>query len=336
MALIFKCIYFRNDTRTSKKSLPHKKRISRKLKKNLNISRKGHKCNVCELIFNSHEELLNHSTCHDATLVVQQFSCQICNAICKDQLVFFEHLKTHYEPNMGTSIKETPIVKEEENKTDSLLSSLLPPLNCLQCGKNFRRQKAYEAHMRDAHTNKMEDEFSEPEDLMDGLRSVVEAKYQDSGDENGDNKGWYQPLRTDTTDLSLQELVCHLCGQLFNSNTDVMQHLQDCKSNVAAVNPLDDKQINKNRKKRRRGGHLACTHCDRIFSHRNSLMYHMQGHTGERPHQCDICGKSFFASSALKVYFVNFIHRASYKLELLIGHKQRDPSDKIIKIGIVS
>lgn len=47
---------------------------------------------------------------------------------------------------------------------------------------------------------------------------------------------------------------------------------------------------------------LACTQCDRVFNHRNSLVYHLRSHSGERPHQCEECGKSFFATSALKVY----------------------------------
>lgn len=228
---------------------------------------------------------------------------------------FFEHLKTHYEPTTASvvtnQVKESPtgIVKNEiTNIKDSLLSSLLPPLNCLQCGKNFKRQKAFEAHMRDVHTNKIEDEFSEPEDLMEGIRSVVEANDRDSDDDSPDNKGWYETVTQIKSnelalEMELQNRVCHLCGQVFTSNSEVITHLQECKANLQTnVESISegDKQANRNRKKRRKS-HLSCPHCDRVFSHRNSLMYHMQGHTGERPHQCDICGKSFFASSALKV-----------------------------------
>ena len=50
-----------------------------------------------------------------------------------------------------------------------------------------------------------------------------------------------------------------------------------------------------------KGDELTCPQCDRSFHHKNSLVYHMRSHSGERPHQCEVCGKSFFAASALKV-----------------------------------
>lgn len=44
-----------------------------------------------------------------------------------------------------------------------------------------------------------------------------------------------------------------------------------------------------------------CKRCNKICNSKNALHYHFLSHTGERPHKCNECGKSFFASSALKV-----------------------------------
>lgn len=108
---------------------------------------------------------------------------------------FFEHLKRHYEPGGGlipstpklktaeskeTTISETKTAESTENeRQESLLSSLLN-LTCIECNKTFRRQKTFEAHMRDIHTSKTEplDEFSEPEDLMEGKLHLIQCTFQ--------------------------------------------------------------------------------------------------------------------------------------------------------------
>lgn len=46
---------------------------------------------------------------------------------------------------------------------------------------------------------------------------------------------------------------------------------------------------------------FRCKRCNKLCNSKNALHYHFLSHTGERPHKCDECDKSFFASSALKV-----------------------------------
>lgn len=341
----------KNDARSSKKSLPHKKRISRKLQKKPAILRHRYKCNVCDCdqIFNTPEELSNHTACHQAVNMVIQpinFSCQICTAGFSDQLTFFQHLKAHYEPNFSTAqIGSTKVENRNpekgEDQKDSLLSSLLPPLNCIYCNKTFRRQKAFEVHMRDAH-NKVEDEFSEPEDLMEGIRNMVAAN-DDTTDEEQDSKVWHYATELPAQNSAIHVLqnpgqVCHMCGQIFNSNEEVLQHLQNCKVKVEAKleQNSDSESKGRNRKKRRKNGHLFCPHCDRVFTHRNSLMYHMRGHTGERPHQCDICGKSFFAATALKVHMRLHSGDKPYKCENCGRHFRQWGDLKYHRISIHS
>jgi len=67
------------------------------------------------------------------------------------------------------------------------------------------------------------------------------------------------------------------------------------------VDPLDVLMDGVGGKGKKNARRLACPQCGRVFNYRNSLVYHLRSHSGERPHQCEECGKSFFATGALKV-----------------------------------
>ncbi|CAH2062742.1 unnamed protein product, partial [Iphiclides podalirius] len=108
----------------SKKSLPHKKRISRKLKKNTGSSTPQQDivvihCNaevpneqiLPDNFVNSvpHTEHLSSDTHHITHEVRPILLCQLCGEFYgEEQLKFFQHLKQHYEPH-GTIIIENPV-----------------------------------------------------------------------------------------------------------------------------------------------------------------------------------------------------------------------------------
>ncbi|CAH1098654.1 unnamed protein product [Psylliodes chrysocephalus] len=316
----------RNEPRTSKKSLPHKKRISRKLKKNSVSAAKKIVCNLCEQSFTSNDEFAQHELLCQTTITpvnqANSFHCQICNEPFTEQLKFFEHLKKHYEPG-GGGLPTAPPPKEptdkkaihqekaepvEPERQDSLLSSLLN-LTCIECNKTFRRQKTFEAHMRDIHTSKNEplDEFSEPEDLMDGITMVVDTN--EPHEDEDDSKAWYREEEIHQTEEDLKELesggndhICHFCNQPFPLRAILLQHLVTCRATTGNTESAPLAVVKKINKKNKKKASHECTECDRVFTHKNSLVYHMRSHSGIRPHQCDQCGKSFFASSALKVH----------------------------------
>lgn len=181
------------DHKASRKSLPHKKRISRKLKKQTTAIIKV-QCSLCEQSFNSADDLAQHQMlCQTTITPINQssFSCQICNSSFGDQLKFFEHLKSHYEPSNQNQSDTTLLAQEKIEildpvDKDNIFTSLLN-LTCIQCSKTFRRQKALEAHIRDVHQKEELNEFSETEDLMEGISVVVEGNEPHC---DSDTKAW--------------------------------------------------------------------------------------------------------------------------------------------------
>nr|CAG4638912.1 EOG090X0POW [Cyclestheria hislopi] len=107
-----------------------------------------HKCESCpEIEFSSLEDLKNHrKDFHRAT-----FHCDICGTGFEDQIYFFEHLKIHYEKPKkmrGRPRKvQTPTTPVHNTKVGEELTNF----SCGVCNKEFRNNKALDAHLRNAH-----------------------------------------------------------------------------------------------------------------------------------------------------------------------------------------
>ncbi|XP_063237025.1 zinc finger protein 37-like [Bacillus rossius redtenbacheri] len=378
-----------NDLRSSRKSLPHKKRIPRKLKNMKKTSSpshcslaKLHKCSTCGDQFMSQAALRSHWLTH--TSPKKMFSCELCGKGIVNQLKFFEHLKFHYEPatitkstvddrtsdpnKSGTSLlKEVLLSSSRNNLTitsgpmpskppeavPETIGAIPPPLTCGQCGRTFRRQKALETHISVTHPKQEEiEEFSEPEDLMEGIRGVVEVD-GDTGDEadmdclgpsslmrglkSGVDKVWYREEDLRATEVDLQAMessnqpgqptseedhICDLCGDIYESRDHLTDHVREEHLELSPRRRSVQRHVLQCFPKRqnRAANRLKCTQCDRTFNHRNSLVYHLRSHSGERPHQCEVCGKSFFAASALKVHMRLHSGDKPYKCEFCGRH----------------
>ncbi|KAK0159659.1 hypothetical protein PV327_010752 [Microctonus hyperodae] len=260
-----------------KRSLPHKKRIARKLKQQ---TKKNHTSNVMNKRDNSnnnnHQEIIPLDIVNESHQGQQHlFKCELCGNKFVGQLKFFEHLKTHYEP-----VKQETRIAQATNTNISI--SVAETVQGLENG--------------------VIEEFSEPEDIMEGIRGVVEET------------GAHIDEDTETTPLSdinstatlwtianVTQSVTH-SEHNNESTTTINEHNlnnQD-KYETGIIENTKKKKCQKPRKTP--NDEMTCPQCDRSFHHKNSLVYHMRSHSGERPHQCEVCGKSFFAASALKVH----------------------------------
>ncbi|KAF6216111.1 hypothetical protein GE061_000449 [Apolygus lucorum] len=280
--------------KSSKRSLPHKKRIPRKLKSQPTKNNTKYKCQKCGDAFVSHAALMSHRSTHQVPAKrTSVFACEICGFQNNNQVRFFEHLKGHYEPSVlqvtdvlqqqdsfieyEAETNATPIIQETFSIKESPEQASVSNFSCNQCGRTFRRQKTFDAHIATAHPPL--EEFSEPEDMMEGIRHVVNIQTAE-----------------DEKDESLRNW--RLSDDLNNLHPDIV-----LDSKGTSTEPIiDDLQDADTEKEKKRKKSVQCPHCSKTFTHRNSLLYHVRSHSGRRPHQCDVCGKGFFAANALRVH----------------------------------
>ncbi|XP_063375044.1 uncharacterized protein LOC134662701 [Cydia amplana] len=103
-----------------------------------------------------------------------------------DKTLQYSSNKLQY--SMASMDKEVPSSEVEKADLYDTLDKL-EMYNCMKCNKTFRKQKQCEAHIKEVH-GKLEDmgEFSEPEDLMEGIHVAVE------GVEPGEGEPYEQAL----------------------------------------------------------------------------------------------------------------------------------------------
>lgn len=121
-----------------KRSLPHKKRIPRKLKqqtKRSSARKDSGKINADAMNGNG----------ASSEIQTYVFHCQLCPYRYNSQLKFFHHLKVHYEP-----VKQETRIAQATNTNITISVS--------ESVQNLE--------------NTVIEEFSEPEDLMEGIRGV--------------------------------------------------------------------------------------------------------------------------------------------------------------------
>ncbi|CAG4984938.1 unnamed protein product [Colias eurytheme] len=390
-------------SKQSKKSLPHKKRISRKLKRNTGNTTPNQQTDIvvihCEedvqqeeiLPDNFVDSLPRHTTEHmtDATHVSHMrpiLICQLCGDFYgEEQLKFYQHLKQHYEPQ-NSIIMENPVVPDigidkmtntcivdnvatlpdsiVELSLENTVPKTMYPIDkhilytnektlykqysmgidkdvgdlddtldklelycCVKCNKSFRKQKQCEAHIKEAHSTKLEDmgEFNHDHDHNQNDHDqndhdavehfeVLPHLTVDNGHVHQDHvRHWYS--RSTGASPALCSCggagCCASCAQEHQphlvTKDEVIQRILD--SEVPQEPPPIQEQLPKitqvvsTRKDQKKSPQrrFECIQCGRVFKHRNSLMYHMLMHS-EKQQSCDDCGKRFYTATTLKIH----------------------------------
>lgn len=285
------------------KVLPHKKRITKKLTiqhQQLNGLPSTNTPSADFSFFNDSHEVPEDIVLENGLVgaTAPNFHCQLCGQPFDSQYTFFTHLKSHYE----TPREEVQQVVEKLPET--VVSEKPPSLPLDSPGMP-------EDNM----------EFSDTEDMLEGIRNVVD-KVQESGDEvealtkEATSDLWFpnqteppqqpqvnsasspQPQPSSPTD-NIEGIL--EIAELYSRKTPSPQPTIRVRKFQSKVFESDSDSVEElpNMRLPRKKTH-ACDVCHKDFNSLNALKYHYLSHTGERAHTCSVCRKSFFAQSALK------------------------------------
>lgn len=172
--------------------------------------------------------------------------------------------------NSTSTTKDNGVYQSSPEKMNHLYEDLekVPMYSCPKCDKSFRKHKMWEQHIKEMHPKLEEiNEFSEPEDLMEGIHVIVDHDTEEYVNddipttmppsylphltiENGhvhqgnphNLKQWYmksleaanagtsnlQEPQQRTEPLEQGPVSCSLCGQVFVVREAYLQHEIQC------------------------------------------------------------------------------------------------------------
>ena len=174
---------------------------------------------------------------------------------------------------------------------------------CDECGKQFTRKSSLRLHMK-VHEN-------EPEKVHYGqtIQFYPDSDFEDlSNDPKFPSKSWdyflYNVkegnLKVLDTKTGQEKVVpnnaghkCRFCGEMIKKGAFV-PHLVKHDIGIEA----SEKGFGHKKDKER----LRCQHCGKIFKKLPELRDHINTHTGERPHVCKYCGKTFASSGNMHAH----------------------------------
>lgn len=134
---------------------------------------------------------------------------------------------------------------------------------------------------------------------------------------NSPNHNQFQPIDTSdckTVDLSMDRYITDSTDRV-QAPTAITTKINIQDEFIEEEHTDSDVDPDKPDAQRKKKKIYRCKRCNKVCNSKNALHYHFLSHTGQRPHKCNECEKSFFASSALKVCAV----QAAFLVQMLFS-----------------
>ncbi|XP_059471705.1 zinc finger protein 665-like [Neocloeon triangulifer] len=188
-------------------------------------------------------------------------------------------------------------------------------LSCSTCKKTFETEVDLKEHLRNTHQKY---QCKDCEELFDSKEAAEKHAVSPHNIPCLHCKETFASrsllnAHTEVEHITKKPFVCLDCGLDFAAKTSLRVHMKNhtgkritvcdiCGKSFRTCDALRQHKFVHMTDEEKKNMGFPCTMCDKKFSRRTKLEYHMRRHTGERHFTCTICSKSFHDSVRLKAH----------------------------------
>ncbi|KAH8242922.1 hypothetical protein KR032_003039 [Drosophila birchii] len=176
--------------------------------------------------------------------------------------------------------RKKPKISLEEKRNIRRLKHMTKPFSyvCDKCGHSFRMPDQLQIHLLRHNQTK---NFACPE---------CPKKFYNS---------YLRNMHLRVRHRGEKPWSCNHCSESFSNATCRQKHERE----VHGVGPrisMNRSEPNKGQKEETKDGRHHCKQCEKTYSSKRTLAWHMNSHTGERPLKCKVCSEGFAGPNALR------------------------------------
>ncbi|XP_059055639.1 zinc finger protein 431-like [Achroia grisella] len=275
------------------------------LRKHMRQHYTKYQCLRCDRICPLESTALLHEEYHSGILR----KCIHCNEEFRHMSTYYTHLRTHRSEHVCTlcgvsfvseaGLHQHKKVKHVSNEIECPDDDEDDEVNtfCERCNIHFETRKAYKEHLfqsvlhADGESNELQEDTSIPRKVLskkEQAKITTELRKRKSDPGLVITGAVSKSRRRKTKRLRTKPTTCHQCGKHFETQAACMKH-HTSEHPRTSFRPPSERYI--------------CEICGASLAP-GSISVHLNIHTREKVHPCDICGRTFHATVGLKRHLV--------------------------------